>query len=248
MTKYGSDKVAWFLVAGLDVVGTLTEFEDSLEAKTEESHGLGDAWVENQYVGVKAAEITQQGFYDDVVGGLHDALSSGPGETNILSYTLEGTATGTNFVAWSAGVQVTYQRQAERDGLTKARATYRNGGAGVIENGKTVFPWQNVGAVASGGGWLTQYDLGTATAGAAVGYLQYNMASGEANIKLVQSASVGGASFTGLLNFTKISAGHGAERMETTVALKRYITAFFTTASATGDLTNLTAFVGLVRK
>lgn len=248
MTKYGSDKVAWFLVGGLDVAGCLTEFTDSLEARTEESHGLGDSFVEHQFVGVKAAEIQQSGFYDDAVGSIHDVLSSGPGATNVLCYTLEGTATGANFVGWGGGVQVNYQRQIERDGLAKANAVYRNGPGGVVEQGKTVFTYKNVGAISASGGWLAQLDRGAASTGTFVGYLQYNYdaTAGEANIKLVHSASAGGTSYSGLVTFTKISAGHGAERIAATGAVKRYVSAFFTTASATGDLTKLTAFVGLV--
>ncbi len=38
-----------------------------IEAITEESHTMGDAWVENAYTGLrKVNEITISGFYDDV--------------------------------------------------------------------------------------------------------------------------------------------------------------------------------------
>ncbi len=240
--KYGSDKVSFFLVAGLDVVGCLTEFTDSLEARTEESHGLGDSFVEHQFTGVRAAEIQQSGFYDDAVGSIHDVLSSGPGATNILCYTLEGTATGADFVAWSAGVQVDYERQIKRDGLAKARATYRNGPNGVVEQGKTLLTWKAPGAT----GKVGFYDRTAASTGTAVGYLQYNATAGEANVRILHSASAGTASYSDLITFTRISSGHGAERVAATGTINRYVCADITTATATGAIAALNAFVGLV--
>ncbi len=247
MARFGSDKVSFFLIDGLNVVGSLTEFTDSLEAKTEESHGLGDAWVENSYVGVKAAEIVQQGFYDDETGNIHDAFSSGPSVATRLAYCLEGTATGVNFVSWSSGLQINYQRQAERDGLTKARATYRNG-VGVVEQGKLLHTYKAVGTT----GLKNIVDRGStaatdggASAGSAIGILGWN-GVGEANIRIMHSASAGMATAATLVTFTKITGGHGSERVIATGAIKRYVAAIFTTASATGSIGNLNAFVGLV--
>ena len=238
MARYSAADVSWFLVAGLDVVGTLTEFEDNREARTEETHTLGDSWAEESFVGVRQGEITQQGFYDDAVGSVHDVLSSGPGTTNILSYCLEGTATGKNFVGWAGGVQVSYQRQAVRDALTKAKATYK--GAGPIEQGKVLFPYK---AAGSSFGKPSVDGLVSSTGGA--GYLQYNASAGEAKVKILHSSD--DAAFATLFTFTKISSGHGAERLTTTGVIERYTAANFTTASATGAIAALNAFVGLVR-
>lgn len=238
MSKYGSDQVSFFLVAGLDVVGTLTDFEDRREAKLERSDTLGDSWEEQAFVGVREGEISQNGFYDDAAGSVHDVLSSGPGATNILSYCLEGTATGKNFVGWAAGVQVNYQRQAQRDALTKAKATYR--GAGAIEQGKVLFPYK---AVASTGRKNTVDNLVSSTGGA--GYLQYNASAGECNVRVLHSSD--DLTFATLLTFTRTASGHSAERITTTGSIKRYTAADFTTATATGSIGALNAFVGLVR-
>lgn len=56
-----------------DLSQYITEFSGmELLAETEESHALGDAWVENFYTGLRrVSPITISGFYDD-------AAASGP--------------------------------------------------------------------------------------------------------------------------------------------------------------------------
>ena len=184
MTKYSGADVAFYLIAGLNVVGTLTEFDDRREAKTERSDGLGDGWEEHAFVGVREAEITQSGFYDDEANSIHDALSTGPGTTNILAYCLEGTATGAEFVAYSGGVQVNYHRQAERDGLTKAKAGYRPSGR--VEQGIVLQTYKAVGTTGRKG----VVDLGATSTGCAA-YLAYNASAGECNVRILHSASGG---------------------------------------------------------
>jgi hypothetical protein len=238
--RYSSKDVSFFLVNGLDVVGTLTEFEDKREAKIERSDGLGREWEEHSFTGVRQAEITQSGFYDDAVGSVHDVLSSGPGATSVLCYCLEGTATGAEFVAWTGAVQVGYQRTAERDGLTKAKATYKNGDT--VEQGEVLHTYKAVGATGKTG----FIDLGATSTGLA-GYLHYNASAGEANVRIMHSASAGTASYSALITFTRTASGHGAERIYATGDVKRYVCADFTTATATGAIAALNAFVGIVR-
>lgn len=238
--KYGSDQVSFFLIAGLDVVGTLTEFEERREARTEESHGMGVGWAEHAFVGVREAEITQSGFYDDAAGSVHDALSSGPGTTAILCYGLEGTATGAEFVAFDGGVQVNYQRQTERDGLTKAQAAYRTGNR--VEQGIVLHTYKAVGSTGRKG----IVDLGATSTGAA-GYLAYNASAGECNVRILHGAS-DNSSWEDLFTFTRLSSGHGAQRLSSTGDIKRYVCVDFTTATATGAISALNAFVGFVQK
>jgi len=237
MARYGSPDVSFFLIDGLDVVGTLTNFDDRREAKTERSDVLGDNWEKNAFVGVRLGEISQEGFYDDAALSVHDALTSGPGQSRILSYGLEGTATGKQFVGWSAGMQINYQRTVARDTLSKAKATYRTNG--LIEQGKILFPWK---AVATTGRKNTLDNLVSSTGGA--GYLHYNASAGEANIRILHSSN--DIAFADLFVFTKTASGHGAERVVATGDVLRYVCADFTTATATGAIAALNAFVGIV--
>lgn len=238
MTKRGSADVSFFLIAGLDVTGTLTEFDDKVEAATERSDGLGKAWQEHTFAGMRSGEITQSGFYDDAAGSINDALSSGPGTTNMLTYCLEGTATGARFVAYSQGVQVNYMTQAERDGLTKAKATYRL--SGPMEQGKVLHTYKAVGTTGRKG---VVDNTACSTGGA--GYLAYNASAGECNVRIVHSSD--NITYADLFAFTRTASGHGTQRMSTTGMIERYTAADFTTATATGAIAVLNAFVGLVR-
>ncbi len=79
MAKYGFDVVSFKVTsvsattAYHDLSQYITEINGlDLEAILEESHTMGDAWVENLPTGLKKVnEITISGFYDD-------AASSGP--------------------------------------------------------------------------------------------------------------------------------------------------------------------------
>lgn len=50
-----------------DISQTITEFSGlEIAGETQESHGLGDAWVEHYFAGLKrVSPITLGGFYDD---------------------------------------------------------------------------------------------------------------------------------------------------------------------------------------
>lgn len=242
MVLYGGDKVSFFLIGGREVVGRLTDFDDRREARTEESHGLGAGWAETAFVGVREGEITQQGFYDDAVGSVHEALSTA-GATAVLSYCLEGTATGVNFVGWRGALQVNYERQQERDALTKARATYRTGEGAAVEQGKVIRTWKKW--AATGNTTANMVDCVACSTAGGVGYLQHQAASGEAIIRLLHSED--GNAWDTLLEFTKLTSGYGAQAVPFAGSVNQYIAADYTTATATGKVGALTAMVGLVR-
>jgi len=137
MVARGAADVAFLLVDGYDILGTVTELNDKQFALTEETHALGDAWVENSFVGIRRAEITQQGFYDDAVGSVHAALSTGPGNSSrVLCYGPEGTATGANVKGMTA-VQVDYAVEPGRAVLHKANAMYHSNGR--FDQGKLLY-------------------------------------------------------------------------------------------------------------
>ena len=73
MAIRGSADVAFFLLGGYDILGTITQIDDRAEALLEETHALGDAWREQSFVGVRQSEISQDGFYDDVMDSVRYA-------------------------------------------------------------------------------------------------------------------------------------------------------------------------------
>jgi len=247
MAIRNSGDVAFVLYAGVDIrTDVLTKFTDNHSVRVVESHTLGDSWVEQKYIGVREANLTLEGFYNDSgtasgpVGSIHSRLSSGVSATagHILTYCLEGTATGARFVGWTSAVVNTYERLLELDGLSKVRAEIKNGGE--VEEGRTVYSYKAPGATGRSTG--TPLDNAVSSTGGA-GYLQYN--AGEANIRLLHSSD--NITYATLFTFTKTASGAGAERVTTTGTIERYTAIDVTTASATGAIAALNLFVGLVR-
>ena len=237
-----SADVAFFLIGGFDVLGSLTQIEDSEEAILEPSHTLGDLWEEHTFVGVRKAEISQEGFYNDDVASVHDALSTGPGISRVLCYGVAGTATGAQFIGWEGAMQVNYERIIGREVLHKARATYRTNGA-VEQHGRLVRMY----GAHSATGRTTGTPLdGAASSSGGVGYFQWNATAGEVNARLLHSSD--NITYATLFTFAKtVANSRGAERLTTTGIIERYTAADYTTASATGSIAALNSFMGLAR-
>ena len=240
MTRRSSKDVAFFLLGGNDIRGTLTNFEETRSAVLERSDTLGDTWEEQSWVGVRSAELSQDGFFDDDAVLGHNPLTTGPGISRGLVYGMAGTATGAEFTGWASAVEVTFAEQAARGALHKARASYKTGGP--VETGKTVLTYSTPGAT----GGTAGVDGGAASTGAAI-YLAGNASAGEANVRLQHSASAGTASYSNAVTFTKLTSGPFFERLTTTGSILRYTRVDITTATATGAIAALNLFVGLVR-
>lgn len=248
MAKRNPADVSWFLVGGRQIGGELTAFEDRVEAMVEQSETLGDTWTEQSYVGVRTAELSLDGFYNDAQGSIHDALNASADLAPPICYTLENSTYGAGFVGWAAGAKQNYERLFSIGELHKVRSVYQT--QGPVDYGKQL--WFYKSASATGVSTAAAIDNGVSTTGAA-GYLQYNATNGEANIRIIHSSD--GISWATLLTFTKTSSGvatgtFGAERVVTTAAVERYTAIDFSTATATGG--NATAgslvfMVGLAR-
>lgn len=246
MAKRGSADVAFVLLDGREIAGSLVSFEDKHAARTEQSDGLGDAWTEHQFIGVREAEITWDGFYDDGTGSLHQALSTGPGQSKILTYGLEGTATGARFVGWEGALQGNYERLMELAGLQKARATFKTNGA--VDEGRILKTWRPPAGGTTGDTTGTPYDWGVSTTGG-VGYLQYQTSdltttSGEAQYNILHSSD--NVTYSAIITFACSTAGVGADRQVTTAVIERFTAAQYTTANVSGS-TGGSFFVGLAR-
>lgn len=241
---------AWMLIGGYNVGVDLRQFEDVNEAMTEESHTLGDAWVEQSYVGVKQASVSIEGFYDDSQVGAHRLLvkheTTSPA-AKVACWGVDGSTGGADFTGWAGAFQKSYERQLELGSLVKVSAEFGNDGP--VDVGKVIWPYKI--ASATGATTGNAVDFGAETTGAAC-YLQYYATSGEANIRVMHSSD--NLTFSELVAFTKTTKGAatgawGAERIVTTGAVKRYVAIDITTASATGTGTTagLNFMVGLAR-
>ena len=231
------------LLGGYDILGYQTQIEDSHEAILEESHTLGDAWREQAYVGVRQADFSQDGFYDDAANANHDALSTGPGVSRVLCLGLGGTATGARFTGYAGAMQVNYHRMVSRGALHKARATYR--GNGVVDEGRILWTLKGTAASSTNSGSV---DAGASSTGGA-GYLQVtsftSAALATAILARVQHSS-DDVTFADLISFTAATAAPAAQRIQTTAVVERYLRM---AASYQGGAapTTATMFVGFAR-
>lgn len=237
-----SKDVPFFLVGGYDLLGSLTQFTDRHEAITEDTHTLGDTWTEKSYVGMRNAEITQEGFFEDGAGSVHAALNTNQGTARVLCYGMEGTATGARFVGWEGAMQVGFERVATLGALQKAKASYKSYGA--VDEGVILRTFKAAGATGASTG--SPVDYGASSTGG-VGYLQWNAVNNqEANVRILHSSD--NITYATLFTFAKLSgSGYNAERLTTTGTIERYAAVDVTTASATGNISVLNFFAGLAR-
>ena len=245
MTKRNSADVAFFLLGGYDILGTLTEVDLHGEAILERTDALGDSWQAQAFVGGKDMSLTQKGFYDDNAGSVHDALSTGPGVSRVLCLGVEGTATGAGFYGLQGAMQVDYKRLSKRNEFTKSEAEYK--GNGILNYGQIVRTYKAAGATGASTG--TPLDNAASSTGVAA-YLAYNSSAGEANIRVLDSPD--NVTYSAAFTFTKTTKGTaavvaGAERLYTSGAIQRYTAVDITTASATGSIGALNLFVGIAR-
>lgn len=252
MALRGSADVAALLVDGYNILGTVTQITDKQMGKTERTDGLGDAWEEHTFTGVREAEITQEGFYDDAANSAHAALSSGPGNSSrILVYCPEGTATGQNFKGMRA-VQVDYDVQAERGMLHKAKAIYKANGRfdqGVIlyTHKPTAGTSAEVGNVVSATN--PTHPTTVSSTGGGVGLLQlsaFTSAALATGVRARVQHSSDDVTYADLITFTVATAAPFAERVETTAVVESHLR--MATSYQGGASAQATLFVGFARR
>ena len=218
--------VSFFLVGGYDVLGTLTSVRDKMEALTEESHTLGDSWVENLYTGIRKSEINQEGFYDDAANSVHEQLQSGLTLSRVLCYGLEGTATGAQFIGYAGALQISYEKVLTRGALHKARADYRP--AGRVDTGRLLRP-QNPTTASGVAGSPIDNTVSSTNGGA--GYLQlvsFASAALATGLQVAVQHSSDNITYANLATFTSVTATTPtAERIANAagVVVERYLRA-----------------------
>lgn len=260
MVVRGAADVASLLVDGRDILGTVTQLNDKQFALTEETHALGDAYVEHSFTGVRRAEITQEGFYDDAANSAHAALGQhttgstvlGPGNsTRVLTYQAEGTATGANFKGMTA-VQIDYAVEPGRAVFHKAKATYWSNGR--FDQGKVLQTFRaTAGTSAEVGAAVQRVDASggavtTSTTGGGAGYFQMSAFTSAALATAVQSRiqhSSDNITYADLITFTSATAAPFAQRATVSGGVEAYLRA--NTSYQGGASATITAFWGFAR-
>ena len=124
MAKYGSSSVAFFCVDGFNLIGVTTDLSESTEAITEETNSLGDSWPEHTPTGLRRADLTASGFYDDASDSSNAALSGSETSSRVVSYGFEGNLFQAAFLGHEGAFGGTYSRSVTRGELHKASATW----------------------------------------------------------------------------------------------------------------------------
>lgn len=133
MGNYGSGQVGFILANGYNILGSVTKITDDVEAITELNHALGDTWQESYPVGLSKFMLSQEGFYDDLVGNALDELKANTGTTFVFCYTVEGNTNGKHFIGFQAPLETKIARLPSIGALSKLRGTFNANGA--VETG-----------------------------------------------------------------------------------------------------------------
>lgn len=244
MAKYGSDD-AFILVDGYDLTGFSTEFTDTKEAQLEETHTLGDAWVENAYVGVKSANIQQSAFYDDAALATSAALVSSVGSTRVLSYGLEGNTIGKKMLCYQGALQTNVSRVVTRGELHKVNVQYQ--GSGQVS--ETVILHDLSAETADGDTEAESYDGAAQSASGGVAFLQVTALDldgyDDVTITVVDDADNVGP-FGSLVAFTNVSTAPTAERVTVAGTVERYLAVSWA-FNGTGTSPSISFIVGFER-
>lgn len=206
MSVFGPDDVGFICLGAYSLLGDSVEIRDKIEALTDVTHSLGDTWQEHSAVGLKRAEVSQNGYFNDTADAIHTALNGNQGTSSVFSYGVEGNTVGKKFIGYNGALEVDYERIATLDKLHRVTVTYR--GNGQVDEGIILHA---LGARTSDGdSTASAVDNLASSASGGVGYLHVVAYSGFTSVVFkIRHAAV--STYADLITFTTVTA-IGAER------------------------------------
>jgi len=129
MARYGFGDIAFFLVGGYDLKGDITEITTDFEELLEETTVAGETAQTWATVGVRRGALSQNGFFNDTTGGLHDRLTANQGQEKVVCVAVAGNTAGRHVICFAGDLQTKYNRRPARGELHKASAEYIATGA-----------------------------------------------------------------------------------------------------------------------
>lgn len=247
MAKYGFDDV-YILIDGYNVQGFISTVNlTGPEATLEETHGVGDSWVEQDFTGLKRWDLNIAGWFDDESDSVEAALSSSnlDGSTRVVCVGYEGNTVGKECIGLQGPVQGSWNRRAVRGELTKFDA--RLAGSGNYDEGIIL---HELSAETADGDTETtdQQDNGGSSANGAAAYLQVTAIDldGYDDITVTVRDSSDDITYGDLVAFTAVTAAPTAERVTVAGTVEQY-TAVEWAYGGTGTSPSTTFLVGLTR-
>lgn len=244
MAKFGSDKIAFVLVDGFNIVGVETMLQDGLEAVTEETTGLGSThtWQAHTPTGLRKATLSQDGFYDDASDSVNAALSGNQQTSRVVCHGFEGNTIGEKFRGAEGAFGSKYNRIASRGGLHKANAEYTV--SGQVDDGIIL---QNLAAKTAtfNTEGADSQDNTTSSAAGGVGFLQVTLISGTgATLDAKVRHSADDVTYADLITFAQVVLAdtRKAERKTVAGTVNRHVAVSATIAGTTPSFTLMVGF------
>jgi hypothetical protein len=132
MAKYASKDVGFALLGSYSMLGATSKFDDSVELVLNETYALGETDESFWSSGAKKTEIVQEGWFDDVVLGWHNAfvdlnvtplpMTIAP-HGNVINIPA-APAAGTEIDIYQSMARVGYTVQMATSEVTKMQARY----------------------------------------------------------------------------------------------------------------------------
>ena len=238
MAKYGSNDVGFLLIDGFDVTGVSTSLTDTTTATLEETHGLGDSWVEQTAPGLRSATLAAEGFYDDASDSVNEALAENEQSARVVCYGYQGNPIHKLFVGHVGAFGGTYTRTASRNELHKASATWTVTGQKDTD-GQILHA---LGSESASGTAAADGNASGSSASGGAGYLQVTVKSGTSptlDAKIRDSAD--NSTYADLISFTQ-ATGVTAERKTVAGTGNQYTLASWTHGGSSPVFTFMIGF------
>lgn len=222
MAKYSSASCSFFEANGDNILPDLQTVSDKVKGLLEDTTVLGDAWMENGFVGVKSFDLTLQGFYDDAAGAIDAAMIGSIGATQLITFAPFGNLLGSRVTIYAAPLVSDYDRTAAIAKFTKAGVTYTGSGQ-VYQNGQLVLPRQT--ATSAFNTSATPLDNGASSANGGVAVLQVEGVTlggyTSWTVKLRHSAD--NVTYVDLATFTIVTTAPVAQLLNIVGTINRYV-------------------------
>lgn len=245
MAKYSAKDVAFYLVDGFSLLGLTTTLGDVKEAILGAITALGDTWPSHADTGMRRAEFTTDGFYDDATGAVNQALAEQEGVSRIVCYGLEGNTVGAAFAGLSGALAGKYVRTAQLAEFHRARGEWTV--SGQVDDGIIL---HELSAETTDGDTegADSVDNGGSSAGGGVAYLQVSAITLDTATNLVVKVrhSADDITYADLVTFTAVTA-RGAQRSTTAVTVDQHLAASWAWTGGAGAGSTATFLVGFKR-
>jgi len=132
MAKYDSSQVGFALLGSYSMLGATSKFDDAVTLKLNETYALGETDESFWSSGAKQTEVTQEGWFDDVALGWHNAFVDLPVVALPMTIAPHGNvinrpaspAAGTSIDIYQSVQRVGYTVQVATSEVTKMQARY----------------------------------------------------------------------------------------------------------------------------